>query len=113
MRSRDVVDLPRKGRKIVYSGDTRPTQKLIKAATGADILIHEATFDFTMAEKAHVNGHSTVTQAAEAAIKAEVESLILTHISSRYPDPSILLVEAKKVFSNTIIAEDLLEIELP
>jgi ribonuclease Z len=42
-----------------------------------------------------------------------VGTLVLTHISSRYPDASVLLDEATKTFSNTIIAEDLLELELP
>jgi ribonuclease Z len=111
--SREVVDPPRKGRKIVYSGDTKPTEKLILASQGADILIHEATFEGLLIDKADENRHSTVTQAAEVAKNAGVNTLILTHISSRYPDALPLLEEAIKVFPNTIVAEDLLEIELP
>ena len=83
------------------------------AASGADVLIHEATFDDSLTEKADENHHSTVTQAAEVAKEAGVGTLVLTHISSRYPDASVLLEEAIKTFSNTIIAEDLLELELP
>ena len=113
VKSRDVVDAPREGLKIVYSGDTRPTEGLMEAASGADILIHEATFDESLTEKADENHHSTVTQAAEVAKEAGVGTLVLTHISSRYPDASVLLEEAIKTFSNTIIAEDLLELELP
>jgi ribonuclease Z len=113
VRSRDVVDAPREGFKIVYSGDTRPTEALVEAASGADVLIHEATFDDSLAHKADENRHSTVTQAAMVAREAGVETLILTHISSRYPDASVLLEEAVETFPNTIIAEDLLELELP
>ena len=113
VKSRDVVDAPRGGLKIVYSGDTRPTEGLLEAASGADVLIHEATFDDSLAFKADENRHSTVTQAAEVAKGAGVGTLVLTHISSRYPDASVLLEEAVKVFPNTIIAEDLLELELP
>jgi ribonuclease Z len=54
-----------------------------------------------------------VTQAAMVAREAEVGTLILTHISSRYPDASVLLEEATETFPDTIIAEDLLELELP
>jgi ribonuclease Z len=113
VKSRDVVDTPREGLKIVYSGDTRPTEGLLEAASGADVLIHEATFDDSLTCKADENRHSTVTQAAEVAKEAGVGTLVLTHISSRYPDASVLLEEAVKVFPNTIIAEDLLELELP
>jgi len=113
VRSGEVVDAPRKGFKIVYSGDTRPTEALVEAASGADILIHEATFDDSLACKADENRHTTVTQAATVAREARVGALILTHISSRYPDASILFEEAIETFPNTIIAEDLLELELP
>lgn len=113
VRSRDVVDAPRRGLKISYSGDTRPTEALIKAAKGSDVLIHEATFDDSLADKANTNGHSTAAQAAEVAKAADVGMLVLTHISSRYPYAGVLLDEAKKVFSRTRIAEDLMEIELP
>ncbi|MFB0558420.1 MAG: ribonuclease Z [Candidatus Bathyarchaeia archaeon] len=113
VRSMDVVDPSRRGLKLAYSGDTRPTEAFSNAAEGADLMIHEATFDDSLDEKAGENGHSTATKAAEVARAAGVGLLILTHISSRYPDVSVLLEEAKKVFQETKIAEDLMEIELP
>ncbi len=113
VRSVEVVDPPKRGLKIAYSGDTRPTETFSEASEGADLLIHEATFDSSLEEKAVENGHSTAAQAAEVARAAGVEMLILTHISSRYPDAGILLEEAKEVFPNTRIAEDLMLIELP
>ncbi|MGD2142692.1 MAG: ribonuclease Z [Candidatus Bathyarchaeota archaeon] len=112
VRSEEVVDPPRRGFKIAYSGDTRPNSKLAEAAKGADLMIHEATFDGSLLERAEENGHSTASQAAEIAKDAEVRKLVLTHISSRYPDPTPLLEEAREIFPETEVAEDLLEIEL-
>jgi ribonuclease Z len=108
-----VVDPPRRGRKIVYSGDTKPNTYMIKHADQADLLIHEATFDDSLLERAESDCHSTARQAAEIAKKACVRKLILTHISSRYPNPSIILQQARKVFPNTVVAEDLMEIIVP
>jgi ribonuclease Z len=113
IRSSQIVDPPRPGRKIVYSGDTRPNESLIELANDSDILVHEATFDDSLMERANEDGHSTAGQAAEVAKKAEVEKLVLTHISSRYPDPSILLEQAMEIFPRTLIAEDLMELEIP
>ncbi len=112
VKTREVVDPPRKGLKIAYSGDTRPNERFAVAAKGSDLLIHEATFDDSLVERAGESRHSTAAQAAEIAIKADVVRLILTHVSSRYPDPSHLLEEARAIFPETTIAEDLFELEL-
>ncbi len=112
VRSDEVVDPPIKGLKIAYSGDTRPSEALMIASGEADVLIHEATFDSSLVEKAEENGHSTAVQAAQMAESANVRLLLLTHISSRYPDPTLLLEEARMIFTNTRIAEDLMELEV-
>jgi ribonuclease Z len=112
VKTEEVVDPSRKGLKIAYSGDTRPSEKFAVAAEGPDLLIHEATFDESLLERAGENRHSTSAQAAEIAVKAKAKRLILTHISSRYPDPSLLLEAARGIFPETTIAEDLYEIEL-
>jgi ribonuclease Z len=112
IRSRDVVGPPNRGLKIAYSGDTRPTKAFAEAAESADVMIHEATFDESLKERAAENGHSTAAQAAEVAKVADVGKLILTHISSRYPDPTILLKEAAEIFPETVIAEDLMAVEV-
>ena len=112
VQSNEVVDPPRKGLKIAYSGDTMPSKSFTMAAMNADLMIHEATYDEALIEKAIENGHSTATQAAETAKEAKVVRLILTHISSRYPDPAILLEEAQLIFPETIIAEDLMVLDL-
>jgi len=102
----------RSGRKIVYSGDTAPNSELVELSRGADLLIHESTFLDELADRAEEDGHTTALQAAELAKEAEVKQLVLTHLSSRYPDPSVVLEEAKTVFDNVVVAEDFLEINI-
>ena len=108
-----VLGSPRPGRKIVYTGDTGQSENIVKLAENADLLIHEATFDDELTERAMKDGHSTPSMAAETAKKAGAKWLILTHISARYKDANLLLEQARKVFVNTDVAEDLLRLELP
>ena len=112
IKPEQVTDKVRPGRIIVYSGDTRPFEEIVSFAKGADLLIHEATFSEELSERAEKDGHSTTVQAAEVAKRANVKKLVLTHISSRYHDPTMLLREAEKVFNDVVIAEDLMEIEI-
>jgi ribonuclease Z len=113
VKPEDVTEPLRTGRKIVYSGDTRPFKGFVKFAAGADLLIHDATLDDELAERAEEDGHSTPEQAAKNAKKAKVKQLILTHLSARYDDASILLEQAQKIFKNTQVAEDFMKIEIP
>jgi ribonuclease Z len=113
VKPEQVVGVPRPGRRIVYSGDTRPTKNLERLAEKADLLIHEATFEDELQEKAVEDGHSTPSQAATIAKKARVKRLILTHVSSRYKNPKSLVEQAKKIFSQSEVAEDLMEIDVP
>ena len=108
-----ILASPRPGRKIVYTGDTMPAENLVKFAENADLLIHEATFDNELEERAREDGHSTPSQAAKIAKEARVKRLVLTHISARYRDTSLLLKQARKIFSKTDLAEDFLKMELP
>ena len=103
----------RPGRKIVYTGDTGPSEKIGKLAELADLLIHEATFEDEMEERAIEDGHSTPSMAANIAKVAGVKRLVLTHISARYKNADVLLQQAKKTFVNTDLAEDFLRLELP
>jgi ribonuclease Z len=113
IKPEDVTGSPRRGRKIVYTGDTRPFKRFAKFATNADLLIHDATLDNDLAERAEEDGHSTPEQAAKNAKKANAKRLILTHISARYEDTNALLKHAKKIFKNTQVAEDFTKIEIP
>ncbi len=109
----DVIGPPRAGRKIVYTGDTRPFEGVVEHARHADLLIHEATLADDLAEYADTVGHTTASEAAEIAAQAQVRVLALTHISSRYANASLLLDQAQRVFKDTIIAEDYLSIDVP
>lgn len=113
IKPQDVLGPPRPGRKIVYTGDTRPFEGLAEFAANADLLIHDATLGDDLAERAAEDGHSTPSQAAETARKAKAKRLVLTHISARYEVVSGLLEQARKIFKNTIVAEDLLSINVP
>jgi len=113
VKPEEVTGMPRPGRKIVYTGDTRPFRGFVKFAAGADLLIHDSTLDDDLAERAEEDGHSTPSQAAKNAKKAKAKQLILTHISARYEDTSKLLEEARKFFKNTQVAEDFMKIEIP
>lgn len=109
----EVVGDPRPGRLVVYTGDTRPCPDTVAAATGADLLIHEATFLEDEGDRAHETFHSTARGAALVAREAEVERLVLTHVSARYSeDPGPLTDEARAVFPDTWVAHDGLSIEL-
>ena len=107
-----VLGEERKGRKIVYSGDTTPLEGMVEFAKDADLLIHESTFEGIYGDKAYEMGHSTSVQAAEIAKKANVKRLILTHVSTRYKKSDILETEAKEIFENSTVAEDFMEIEV-
>ncbi|MGA9228196.1 MAG: ribonuclease Z [Mesobacillus sp.] len=108
----EFVGPPQKGRIVTILGDTRVCENAVLLADDADLLIHEATFSADEEALAHEYFHSTTLQAAETALKARAKKLCLTHISSRYDrnDWKQLEAEAVKVFSNTVISEDFMEI---
>lgn len=108
-----VLGPPRTGRKIVYSGDTRPSQEIENASRNADVLIHEATLSADLQEKADDYAHTTAKDAAEIAKRAGVRCLFLIHISPRYKDVSKLLEEAKSVFQEVIVPDDLSVYDVP
>jgi len=110
----DLVGAPRRGRTLVYSGDTRPSLAVVEAARGADLLIHEATFGSDELERAKETGHSTAAEAARVAVEAGVRRLVLTHISPRYTrDAPELLAEARAIFPETVVARDGLTVDVP
>ncbi|WP_135821765.1 ribonuclease Z [Halostella litorea] len=84
VRPEQVVGDPRPGRKVVYTGDTRPTSRTAEVAADADLLVHDATFADDRAERAGATGHSTAREAAEIARRAGTKRLAMTHVSSRY-----------------------------
>lgn len=77
------------------------------------MLIYEATLDDSLIVKANDNYHSAPIQGAAIAKRARVKKLILTHISGRYSNTKDFLKKSRKIFPNTYIAEDLMEISVP
>ncbi|HUV02613.1 MAG TPA: ribonuclease Z [Desulfobacteria bacterium] len=115
IKPEQVLGPPRPGRKIVYTGDTRPCESVIEASKDADLLIHDSTLSVETQEYAIDYMHSTALEAAEVAKQAEVRKLILTHLSARYSDlegARKLKEEARQVFENTDVASDLMTIEV-
>jgi ribonuclease Z len=107
-----VLGPPRSGRKIVLTGDTAPSDEVVEAAWGADVLVTEATFSEEERQRAEETMHQTAAQAAEAAVRAEVGLLALTHLSSRYFGPEIAR-EAREIFPDTVVPRDFDVIEVP
>jgi len=103
------VGYVRKGLKVVYTGDTKPCDNVVKISKEADVLIHDGTF---LEEDVGSKAHADVKEAARLAKKANVKQLILTHISRRYTDIKELEDEARKVFSNSRVAYDFMKVKL-
>ena len=102
-----VVGEPRPGRRLVYTGDTRPTEATVDAAHEADLLIHDATFTTEEAGRARETGHSTAREAAGVAERADARRLALVHVSSRYAgDASPLGAEARAAFDGEAFVPD-------
>jgi ribonuclease Z len=90
-----------------YCSDTAYSEKIIPIIEGVDCLYHEATFMEDEAIRSKQTEHSTARQAATIALKANVKKLIIGHYSARYPNQNELLNEAKSIFENTILGEDM------
>ena len=108
------VGPPRPGRKVVLTGDTRPSASVVDAAQGADLLVHEATFGEEDKARASETNHSTAREAAQVAQAAKVRRLVLTHLSARYSISADELVqEAREVFPDVAAAKDGMTVEVP
>jgi len=112
VRSSDVLGPARPGKSIAYCLDTRPCAMALELARDVDLLIHEATYTEEFAAEAQQYGHSTAAQAARTARDAGARRLLITHFSTRYPDATPLIQEAREIFPETLLAEDLMEIEV-
>ncbi|WP_337860004.1 ribonuclease Z [Ferroplasma sp.] len=97
----------KKGRKIVYTGDTRPVPEMPEFAREADVLIHDTTMDSSMEPMVNEYGHTSARQAAEIALQGNVKKLFLFHYSSRYNDLDILLKDARAVFSESYLSNEM------
>ena len=112
----EVVGPPRPGRRVVYTGDTRPCESVVAAAENADLLVHDGTFDDEHADRARETAHSTAAEAAGVANRAGATRLAITHVSTRYAgDDGPLRIEVDRAFDGdfAIVADDGLAIDVP
>jgi ribonuclease Z len=113
---RALVGPPKRGRKVVFTGDTRFSPAAATLARHADVLVHEATYLEEDRVLAAERDHSTAAEAARIARQAGVHTLILTHLSPRYDGEEgteRVLDEARAIFKNTLVARDLWTHRLP
>lgn len=112
VRPDQVMGEERRGRKVVLTGDTAPSEMTRLVAWEADLLVHEATFMTEDAERAHETRHSTAAGAARVADEAGVRMLALTHVSPRYSGGQIR-DEARPLFENVVVPRDFDRVEIP
>jgi len=105
VRPEEVMEPSRRGRKIVVTGDTRPSSAVIELARGASVLVHDSTYGDSEQERALETGHSTAREAAEVARAADVGTLVLMHTSSRHHWRE-LRDEARAVFPGALLPRD-------
>jgi len=113
IKPEQVIGPKRRGRKIVISGDTRPTLKLKHFLEGSDVAILDSTYFDEHKEKAKEHMHMTASEAMELSSKSGVKKVVLTHFSSRYRDVATILASISKKHINTIEATDFMEINIP
>ena len=102
-----VLGADRKGLKLTYCTDTRPTESLARYAIGSDLLICEGMYgEPDKLAKAKEYKHMTMYEAAKVAKDAQVKELWLTHYSPSLTWPEEFLPEVKKIFGNAVAAKD-------
>ena len=99
-------------RMYAYVSDTLPLTAVADEVRGADLLYHEATFLSDMHDRAKETFHSTARDAGRIARLAEAKRLIVGHFSSRYLNEQPILDEAKAEFPDTILAREMLSIDI-
>ncbi|UQS83734.1 ribonuclease Z [Bombilactobacillus thymidiniphilus] len=105
---KDFIGPSQPGRIVTILGDTRYTKESIRLAQNADVLVHESTLASNEGKMAYRHYHSTSAQAAQIAKKAQVQQLLLTHISARYVGKKFyeLLNGACQIFANSYVVKD-------
>ena len=102
-----VLGEPRKGIKLTYCTDTRPTDSIVKNAVNSDLFICEGMYgEPDKEQKAREHKHMTFYEAAALAKEAQVKEMWLTHYSPSLVHPADYKDEVRKIFPDTIIAKD-------
>ena len=108
-----VLGPPRRGLKVTYCTDTRPTEGIIKHAAGSDLFICEGMYgEPDKKAKAKENKHMTFYEAACLARRANVPRLWLTHYSPSLNRPEEYLPAVRKIFPAAETCKDGKTIEL-
>ena len=108
-----VLGAPRKGLKLTYCTDTRPTNSIVENAKDSDLFICEGMYgEPDKHEKAVEHKHMTFKEAAEMAKKAEVQELWLTHFSPSLPKAEPYMNDVRKIFPNAYAGKDGMSTEL-
>jgi len=108
-----VMGAPRKGLKVTYSTDSRPTPSITEHAKGSDLFICEGMYgEPGNEEKAIEKKHMTMYEAAEIAKEADVKEMWLTHYSPSMNKPQEFEEAVKAIFPRTVIAKDRQTLEL-
>ncbi len=103
----EVLGPSRKGLKVTYCTDTRPTDSIRENAAGSDLFICEGMYgENDKLKKAKEYKHMTFQEAATLAKDADVKELWLTHYSPSMNHPEDYLDNAREIFPNTIAARD-------
>jgi len=102
-----------KGKKITFILDTKINENCYKIAQNSDLLVTECVYLDAEKEHAAEYKHLTAEQAGDIAKKSKSKQLIMTHISQRYElIPKAILLETKKKFKNSQVAEDLMSLKI-
>ncbi len=108
-----VLGADRKGLKVTYCTDTRPTESILTHARGADLLILEGMYgEPDKLAKAKEHRHMTMYEAARIAREAHVPELWLTHYSPSLMRPEEFIGDVQKIFPNAVAAKDGRSVEL-
>ncbi len=108
-----VLGPPRKGLKIAYCTDTRPTDSIRKNAAGSDLFVCEGMYgEKDKLKKAKEYKHMTFYEAAQLAKEAEVNEMWLTHYSPSLTKPEDYMEEVRAIFPHSVAAKDRRSIEL-
>lgn len=110
-----VLGPPRRGRRIAFVTDTAPCASLAPLLAGTDVAFLEGMFLPEHREEAASKKHLSVDQAAQAATEAQVDRLVLVHLSPRYEGAEVkaLGAEAARLHARVEVARDGQRIEVP
>jgi len=102
-----VIGPERKGIKLTYCTDSRPTKSISDNAEGSDLFICEGMYgEQDKDNKAKEYKHMTFREAAKLAKTAGVTEMWLTHYSPSLTRPEDYLEEARRIFPNTKVGKD-------